>query len=43
MMTKAKGGKAKKVKKPKSRSLSQVSVKDANKKKKLKTFNAVPG
>jgi hypothetical protein len=27
----------------KTRSLSQVSVKDANKKKKLETFTAVPG
>jgi hypothetical protein len=39
MMTKAKGGKRAK----KNRSLSQVSIKDANKKKKLETFAAVPG
>jgi hypothetical protein len=39
MMTKAK----KKQKSKKTRSLSQVSVKDVNKKKKLETFAAVPG
>jgi hypothetical protein len=34
---------AKKSGKKKTRSLSRVSVKDANKKKKLETFAAVPG
>jgi hypothetical protein len=42
MMTKAKEAKAK-AKAKKNRSLSQVSIKDVNKKKKLETFAAVPG